>query len=195
MTTMNIFKLIYWLALIAEIIIRAPIDKARKKEKITEQRISSQEKLLLNLLVVGGLPFPLIYSLTTWLNFANYILPAWAGWLGVILVIVALIIFWRAHTDLSVNWSPSLEIREKHELITRGIYSVIRHPMYASQWVFVIAQPLLLQNWLAGWLNLIAFIFFYRLRVQAEEKMMLDTFGGQYQEYMNKVGGVIPKFK
>jgi len=198
MAIINIFKLVYWLVLIAEIIIRAPIDKARKKEKITEQRISSQEKLLLNLLAVGGLPFPLIYSVTSWLNFANYSLPiwaGWAGWLGVVLAFIAVFIFWRSHADLSVNWSPSLEIREKHELITRGIYSVIRHPMYASQWVLVIAQPLLLQNWLAGWLNLIAFIFFYRLRVQAEEKMMLDTFGEQYQEYMNKVGGVIPKFK
>ena len=192
---MNIFKIIYWLALIAEIIIRAPIDKARKKEKITEQRVTSQEKLLLNLLVVGGLPFPLIYSVSAWLNFANYSLPIWAGWLGVVLIILAILIFWRAHADLSVNWSPSLEIREKHELITRGIYSVIRHPMYASQWVWVIAQPLLIQNWLAGWLNLVVFIFFYSLRVQAEEKMMLDTFGAQYQEYMRKVGAVFPRFK
>jgi len=192
---MAIFKLTYWLAIIGQIIIRAPIERARRKEKITEQRVTSQEKLLLILLTLGGLPFPLIYSVTHWLDFANYTLPTWAGWLGVFLAIVALIIFWRAHTDLSVNWSPSLEIREKHELITSGIYSIIRHPMYASQWVFVIAQPLLLQNWLAGWLNLVAFIFFYRLRVQAEEKMMLDIFGKQYQEYMKKVGGVFPKFQ
>ena len=37
------------------------------------------------------------------------------------------------------------------------------------------------------------FIPFYLLRVQAEEKMMLDTFGDQYRGYMQKVGGVIPK--
>jgi protein-S-isoprenylcysteine O-methyltransferase Ste14 len=191
---MTILKLTYWLALIAQIIIRAPIDQARKKEKITEQRVTSQEKLIVSLLAVGGLLFPLIYSVTSWLSFANYSLPAWAGWVGIILIVLALIVFWRAHADLKTNWSPSLEIREKHELITNGIYRTIRHPMYASQWLFVIAQPLLLQNWLAGWLNLVVFIFFYTLRVRAEEKMMLDTFGEQYRDYMKRTGAVFPKF-
>ena len=65
--------------------------------------------------------------------------------------------------------------------------------MYASQWLWVIAQPLLLQNWIAGFANLLVFIPFYLLRVRAEEKMMLDSFGTQYQEYMLKTGGVLPK--
>jgi protein-S-isoprenylcysteine O-methyltransferase Ste14 len=58
----------------------------------------------------------------------------------VIVVVLALLVFWRAHADLKTNWSPSLEIREKHELITNSIYSTIRHPMYASQCLFVIAS-------------------------------------------------------
>jgi protein-S-isoprenylcysteine O-methyltransferase Ste14 len=190
---MSIFEITYWLALIAEIIIRGPVNQARKKEKITEQRVSSQEKVLTNLLAIGGLLFPLIYSASKWLDFANYTLPSWAGWVGVILTSLAVIVFWRAHADLKSNWSPSLEIREKHELITNGIYSTIRHPMYASQWLLVIAQPLLLQNWLAGWLNLIIFVFFYTLRVRAEEKMMVDIFGERYRAYMQKTGAVFPK--
>jgi protein-S-isoprenylcysteine O-methyltransferase Ste14 len=100
----------------------------------------------------------------------------------------------RAHIDLKSNWSPTLEIFENHTLVTNGIYGYIRHPMYASQWLWVIAQILLLQNWLAGLIDLIFFIPFYILRVQAEEKMMIDTFGDQYHGYMKKVGGVIPKW-
>jgi len=42
---------------------------------------------------------------------------------------------------------------------------------------------------------LVVFIFFYSLRVRAEEKLMIDTFGEQYREYMKKVGAVFPKFK
>ena len=189
---MRIFEIVFWAALVVEMTIRAPINKARKKEKMTEQRVSSQEKLLLILLLLGMFIVPLIYSASTWLDFANYALPTWTGWIGAVLIVLALIVFWRAHVDLKTNWSPSLEIREKHELITRGIYGYIRHPMYASQWLWVIAQPLLLQNWLAGWLNLVVFIFFYSLRVRAEEKMMIDTFGEQYREYMKKVGAVFP---
>jgi len=191
---MNIFEISYWSALVVEMVVRAPINKERQKEKMTEQRVSSQEKNLLILLLTGMFIVPLIYSASNWLDFANYSLPTWAGWLGVVLIILALIVFWRAHADLKTNWSPSLEIREKHELITHGIYGYIRHPMYASQWLWVIAQPLLLQNWLAGWLDLFVFILFYVLRVRAEEKLMIDTFGDQYRDYMKKVGGVFPKF-
>ena len=190
---MNIFTATYFLALIIEIVIRAPLDKKRKQEKISERRYTEQENALLGLLSLGGLVAPLIYALTHWLDFANYTLPMWAGWLGVLITAGALFVFWRAHADLGVNWSPTLEIREKHELITRGIYGVIRHPMYASQWLLVIAQPLLLQNWIAGFLNFLVFIPFYLLRVKAEEQMMLDSFGTQYQEYMKNTGGVLPK--
>ena len=191
---MDIFTGIYFIALVIQIIIRAPFDKKRRLEKVSEQRFTSQEKIILILLSLGGLVVPIIYAATNWLDFANYDLPAWAGWLGVVLTLLTLFVFWRGHVDLGANWSPTLEIHEKHELITRGIYSVIRHPMYASQWILVIAQPLLLQNWIAGFMNLLAFIPFYILRVKAEEQLMLEQFGEQYRAYMQKVGGVFPRF-
>lgn len=191
---MSIFEIIYWLALLAEMAIRAPINKQRKAQKMSERCISVQEQVLLFALLIGMFVLPLIYSATDWLDFANYNLPAWANWLGVILIVGALLVFWRSHADLGLNWSPSLEIREKHELITQGIYGVIRHPMYASQWLWLIAQALLLPNWLAGVLGGLVFIPFYFLRVRAEEKLMLDSFGDEYAAYMKKTGRVLPKF-
>jgi protein-S-isoprenylcysteine O-methyltransferase Ste14 len=191
---MDIFTAIYFVAILVEIIIRIPLNKRRKQEKMSEQRVTRQERTLLGLLSLAMFFLPIVYAATDWLDFANYTLPAWAGWLGVPIIAGAVFVFWRAHADLGLNWSPSLEIREKHELITRGIYGVIRHPMYASQWLWVIAQPLLLQNWIAGFANLLVFIPFYFLRVQAEEQLMIDKFGSQYQAYMQRVGGVLPKF-
>jgi protein-S-isoprenylcysteine O-methyltransferase Ste14 len=190
---MDIFTAIYFVGIIVEMVIRAPLNKMRKQEKMSERRVTTQEKTLLGLLFLAMFFIPIIYAATDWLNFTDYELPDWAGWLGVLLLAGALFIFWRAHADLGLNWSPTLEIREKHELITRGIYSVIRHPMYASQWLWVLAQPLLLQNWIAGWLNLIVFLLFYFLRVRAEEQLMIERFGEQYRAYMQEVGGVIPK--
>ncbi len=192
---MSVFEIVYWAAIVAEMAIRAPISRKQRKESKSESRVSSQEKTLLGLLFLSMFFLPLIYSATSWLDFANYSLPTWAGWLGVILILLALFVFWRSHADLGLNWSPSLEIRTEHKLITNGIFGYIRHPMYASQWIWVIAQPLLIQNWLAGFLDLFVFITFYFLRVRAEEKMMLDTFGDEYREYMNKTGAVFPKLK
>lgn len=191
---MTLFKIVYWVGIFIEMAIRAPLRKTWKAAAKTDQRISSTERALLGILFLVMFFIPLIYSVTNWLDFADYQLPTWMGWLGVILLACALLIFARAHIDLKANWSPTLEIRQDHTLVTNGIYRFIRHPMYASQWVWVIAQTLLLQNWLAGPLDLLFFIIFYTLRVQAEEKMMLDTFGDEYRVYMEKTGGVIPKF-
>jgi len=192
---MTTFIIVYWIGLIAEIAIRAPLQKRWKTAAKAEQRVSQTERILLGLLWVVMFILPLIYSVTGWLDFADYTLPTWMGWLGVALMACALFVFTRAHMDLKSNWSPSLEIFESHTLVTSGIYKYIRHPMYASQWIWVIAQILLLWNWVAGPLDLLFFIPFYILRVRAEEKMMLDTFGDPYREYMKKTGGVIPKFK
>jgi protein-S-isoprenylcysteine O-methyltransferase Ste14 len=192
---MDIFTAIYWIAIIVEMAIRAPLNRKRKEQKMNVRRVTSQEKILLGFLFLAMFFIPLFYAATNWLDFANYSLPAWAGWLGVVILAGALFVFWRAHADLGLNWSPSLEIREKHELITRGIYGVVRHPMYASQWLWVIAQPLLLQNWVAGWLNLLVFIPFYLLRVKAEEQLMIEQFGDQYRAYMEKVGAALPKLR
>jgi protein-S-isoprenylcysteine O-methyltransferase Ste14 len=192
---MSVFEIVFWAAIIAEMAIRAPISQKQRKEAKSERRVNRQETVMLGLLFLAMFFLPLFYSATTWLDFANYSLPIWAGWLGVIVILLALFIFWRSHADLGLNWSPSLEIRTEHKLITNGIFGYIRHPMYASQWIWVIAQPLLIQNWIAGFLNLFVFIVFYFLRVRAEEKMMLDTFGDEYREYMNRTGAVFPKGK
>ena len=192
---MSIFEIVFWAAIVVEMIVRAPINKQRKQESMSKSQVTSQEKTLLLLLFLGMFLLPLIYSATNWLDFANYTLPGWANWRGVVLILGALFVFWRAHADLGLNWSPSLEIREKHELITRGIYGLIRHPMYASQWLWVLAQPLLLPNWIAGLANLIIFVPFYLLRVQAEEQMMMETFGDTYRNYMKNTGRVLPVAK
>jgi len=190
---MNLFEVFYWTAILLEMAIRVPLQKARKAMPRSQQRISRMETFLLGGLLITMVVIPLIYSATHWLDFANYTLAGWMNWLGVLLLIGSLVIFARAHLDLKSNWSPSLEIYEKHSLITEGIYKYIRHPMYASQWLWVVAQFLLLQNWLAGPIDLLFFIPFYILRVRAEEKMMLDQFGEDYRKYMTNTGGVIPR--
>ena len=53
---------------------------------------------------------------------------------------------------------------------------------------------MLLQNWIAGLVNLASFLPMYLLRVPCEEQMMLEHFGEEYLLYMNQFGRVIPLF-
>ncbi len=191
---MTLFKIIYWCGIVAQLVIRFIFARSRLGAPKKVQRMSLTERVLLSLLTVVGVILPLVYTLTPWLNFANYALPGWLGWLGVILLVGSLLVFARAHSDLKANFSPSLELYPDHALVTGGIYRSIRHPMYASLGLFAIAQLLLLQNWLAGPLNLIVFVLFYLFRIQAEEQMMLEAFGEPYREYMQRTGRILPKF-
>ncbi len=68
---MSIFEITYWAAIIVEMVIRAPLNKKRKQEKMSEQRVSPQEKFILFLLLIGMMILPLIYSASSWLDFAN----------------------------------------------------------------------------------------------------------------------------
>jgi len=110
-------------------------------------------------------------------------------------MLAALWLFWRSHADLGRNWSYTLEVRKGHELITRGVYRTIRHPMYASIWLWCLAQGLLLSNWLAGWYALAAFAAMYFIRVPREEAMMREIFGQEYLDYMQRTGRILPRLR
>jgi protein-S-isoprenylcysteine O-methyltransferase Ste14 len=65
--------------------------------------------------------------------------------------------------------------------------------MYASEWLWGIAQALLLQNWVAGWASLALFTPLYGWRMPREERMMLDRFGEEYRAYINRTSRVVPR--
>ena len=159
--------------------------------------VDSSERLLLGLVFVGMFFIPAVYALTSWLDGADYRLSPGArgriGGIGAAILASAVWLFWRSHADLGRNWSPWLQLREEHQLVTTGVYRSIRHPMYASQWLWCVAQPLLLQNWIAGWAGPLLFLPLYLSRVPREEQMMLDEFGEAYRAYMRRTGRVIPR--
>ena len=190
-----LYKILYWAGVTAQIIIRYPYQKLAREGGKSVQRVSRTENILLVLLTLFSGVLPLVYSLTPWLAFASYALPPWLGLCGLLLLVFSLFVFRRAHFDLKANWSPSLEIRADHTLVTDGIYCLVRHPMYLSQLLWALAQILLLQNGLAGPLALLFFIPFYLLRSRAEEKLMLERFGDPYRTYMQTTGGIIPRGK
>jgi protein-S-isoprenylcysteine O-methyltransferase Ste14 len=192
-------KFVYFAGLVIEMIVRVPYDRQRRRITKTDQRVTGAEYGLLAGLFLGGVIIPVTYSATTWLDFASYRLSprakARAAGAGTVLLTAALWLFWRAHRDLGANWSPSLEIGAQHTLATHGVYRVIRHPMYASQVLYGLAQALLLHNWIAGFAGLVALLPLYLVRVPREERMMLDHFGDAYRAYAAQTGRIVPRFQ
>ena len=140
----------------------------------------------------GWQVLPLVYILSPWFDFADYRLPVWVGWLGLALLAAAVYILFLAYHALGGNWSPKIDIREGQQLVTHGIFSHMRHPIYAGIWLWAIAQPLILHNWIAGPLMAILFLPLYIVRVPREEAMLLEHFGERYRDYMAGTGRLWP---
>jgi protein-S-isoprenylcysteine O-methyltransferase Ste14 len=189
----NIFEVIFLVGFVVGSVIRKVYTFRCRHSKATKKRKSLVDIILISAAGVG-MALPLFYLFTPWLDFADYDLPGWLGWIGTVVFAMALFLLWRSHADLGRNWSATLQIRREHSLITDGIYRHIRHPMYAAHLLWAIAQGLLLENWLAGWAFLVISVPFYLLRVPKEEKMMLEQFGEEYREYISRTGRIIPHF-
>ncbi|MEM9805946.1 MAG: protein-S-isoprenylcysteine O-methyltransferase [Cyanobacteria bacterium P01_D01_bin.56] len=185
-------KIIFLVCFVLTGIIRTPYQREIKGNIIIDNRKTPLERGLLAFVLLGMFVLPLIYIGTPLFNFANYLLPVWANILGIVTFAIALYLFWRSHHDLGQNWSPTLQVREDHTLITNGIYQNIRHPMYTAIWLWVIAQGLLLTNWIAGLAGVITFGTLYFFRVGNEENMMLEQFGDQYQAYRQRTKRLVP---
>lgn len=191
----NPWNIVFFVGFIVFYWIRHVFIERTKCEKKAVRHIDVLEKLLIIGMAPGTLLLPLLYLFTPLLAFANYRLPAPLPLVRGGDMIASLWLFWRSHTDLGQNWSVSLELREKHELVTHGVYRLVRHPMYSSIWLWSLAQGLLLQNWLAGWSIVPAFAAMYFLRTPREEKLMLEKFGDQYAAYMRRTGRLFPCWK
>jgi len=192
MNALQPWNIVFLLGLIVFFWIRYVFIKRTKEEKKAVSRFDRLEKMLLMAMFPPTLLLPLIYLFTPLLGFADYRLPAFISCFGVAIMAASLWLFWRSHADLGQNWSVSLEVREGHQLVKHGVYQFIRHPMYASIWLWGIAQGMLLQNWFAGWSVIPAFAAMYFLRTPREEQLMLDSFGDEYRKYMQQTGRLVP---
>jgi len=189
------WNLVFLIGFIIYVFIRGVFKQRTKHTEKVIRNVTALEKILMAIVIPGALLLPMVYLFTPWLAFADYHLPPFAPWCGVLLMTLALWVFWRSHADLGLNWSVTLEVRRGHQLVKHGVYRSIRHPMYASIWLWCLAQGLILENWLAGWYALVAFALMYFLRTPREEQMMCDFFGDEYRNYMRETGRLVPPLR
>jgi len=189
----SIFKIVYFIEFLAITITRKYFTGKQRNRKLVKDKKTGLE--IFYLVINGiGMIIPLVYVFTSKLDFANYYLPEWVGWLGAVIFLDAIWLLYLSHRDLGRHWTATVGIREEHKLITTGIYKYIRHPMYAAHIVWAIAQILILHNWIAGYSFFITMLPFYFYRRRKEEEMLMEEFGEEYKEYKKRTGSLIPRF-
>lgn len=114
----------------------------------------------------------------------------WSG-LGLLLAAVGLGINQMAIRTLG-RFFDRLAIKEDHELITQGVYSVIRHPIYTSYLCLFFSFTLLMQSLWGGLLMAVVCAIWFGSRIPLEEAMLEENFGGAYRDYKARTKRLIP---
>jgi len=171
--------------------IRAPHGRRCRGVKVARSYKTPLETALL-VLAWAGFSVPLIWIASPVFAFAEYVPRLGLLVVGVTFLVIGLWLFYRSHADLGTNWSLTLEIRERHRLITQGVYRRIRHPMSSALVLYSVGQALVIPNWVAGPSNLIVFAILFALRVRPEEKMMVEEFGDEYVVYTARTKRLVP---
>lgn len=183
-----------WIAgLIAWFAIRWPYQRRSRRIAVVSDGRSLGDRIVLAAAGVGLSLIPVVYIATGVPAAADYPFRPWMGWIGTALLVLCLVLFHISHRQLGKNWSVTLEIRERHQLVTDGLYRYVRHPMYTSFWLWAIAQAFLIPNFVAGFAGLVGVGLLYFYRVGREEELMRRTFGAEYDEYASRTGRVIPR--
>jgi len=186
-----IAKTVILAASVVMVVIRAPHGRRSRGVKVARSCKGRREVALLTLAWMGFL-LPVIWVVSPVFSFAEYSLRPRPFGAGILCLGGGLWLFHRSHSDLGTYWSVTLELRENHRLITQGVYRYVRHPMYAALFLYSIGQALVVPNWVAGPSYLVAFGILFALRIRAEERMMLETFGDEYAAYMARTRRLVP---
>lgn len=110
---------------------------------------------------------------------------------GGVLFIAATGLRARAHLDLQAGFSMFLEKDPEQELVTTGLYSTIRHPLYLANVLLFIACPLFLgvaYTWIFTLLGIAGVL----VRIEIEERFLSEKMF-DYRDYCRRTWRLIPR--
>ena len=113
------------------------------------------------------------------------------AWVGAILCVAGLMFCLWARATIGRNWSGIVTLKEDHELIVRGPYAFVRHPIYTGLLAMFVATALVYGHLGAICGIVLVFVSFW-LKLSDEEKLMLEKFPDQYPAYQQRVKRIIP---
>ena len=139
-------------------------------------------------------PFALLYFYIVfahafnWPSFINRTLfqSGLLAWFGILLCVVGLIIFLLSVISIGASFRVGIDDDHPDKLVTNGIFSISRNPIYIGFWVVLLGQFLVFPNWVfllyipaASWL-------FHR-QVLLEEAFLSQHYGAEYSQYCSRV--------
>jgi protein-S-isoprenylcysteine O-methyltransferase Ste14 len=158
--------------------------------------VARREQLLTRIvhLAIMTMAFGLLFSRSTRVGVLGArFLPESAaiGWAGLGLTAAGCALAVWARACLGSNWSATATQKHNHELVRRGPYALVRHPIYAGFLLAMLGTALALGE-MRGLVALaLAFVGWFT-KARTEERLLSEAFGGAYARYRREVKQLIP---
>jgi len=112
-------------------------------------------------------------------------------WIGVVLTAVGIAFAIAARLWIGRNWSGRVTIKEQHELIQNGPYSLVRHPIY-SGFLLALLGTAIVHGEVRGLFGFALAAVGWIFKLRTEETFLAQQFGNAYLDYKQRVKALVP---
>ncbi len=170
-----------WLAIgIVWIIARFNTKRTEVRQSRRSLAIYSVLLVLSLLLLAGTLPVP---DARLWAR-----RPEFAG-LAMVLAGAGVAVWSRL--VLARNWSGAVELKVGHELIVRGPYRIVRHPIYSGLLLMFLGTALV-RGTVQAFVAVGLFFALHVWKLRAEESLLARHFPGDFTAYQQRTKALVP---
>ena len=148
--------------------------KAKEKQKEQSIVVKLSGLMFVTGFVVAGLDY----------RFKWLVVDQTVSYIGVGLFILAYLLYAEVLRE-NTYLSRTIEVQEGQKVIDKGLYGIVRHPMYTATIILFLSMPLILGSWISFFIFLL-YPILIGFRAVNEEKYLVKELPG-YSDYMKKV--------
>lgn len=105
---------------------------------------------------------------------------------------VGLVLRYISIIYLGTYFTRDVEVSKDQNLVSKGPYRILRHPLYLGLYLLTISVPLFFANWLMTIVSMVIMFMILNVRMQIEEKLMEETLRKAYTIWKKKRYRFIP---
>jgi protein-S-isoprenylcysteine O-methyltransferase Ste14 len=116
----------------------------------------------------------------------------WAATVGIIIAVAGIVLTYWAQISMGDSWRIGVDPTERTELVTTGIFGLVRNPIFTAMMLASFGLALLVPNW---WSVAAVVVLLVGLEVQVrmvEEPYLSSRHGAAYEQYRSRTGRFVP---
>lgn len=112
--------------------------------------------------------------------------------IGLLFLFLGTVIRVDALYKLNKNFSANIAEIKSGELVTDGIFSVVRHPSYLGAYITMLGTSLFFEAIYTFAFSTVLLVFVYAYRIYYEEKQLIKFYKNKYVKYMRQTWKMFP---